>query len=66
MGSFVYLSCALPELWSLKKQKWLIFLFSADGSKKSVTVWAIYLSASERSYLALSKNARDCWLLSYH
>ena len=25
-----------------------------------------YLRASERSYLALSENAMDCWILSYH
>ena len=35
--------------------------FCANESKKSVTVWAIYLSASHRSYLAISK-----WVLSYH
>ena len=28
------------------------FVFSADESKKSVTVWVEYLIASERSYLA--------------
>ena len=41
-------------------------VFSADDSKNSVTVWANYLSASERSYLALSENAMDYWVLSYH
>ena len=35
------------------------FVFSADGSKKPVTVWAKYLSAPERSYLVLSENAMD-------
>ena len=35
-------------------------------SKKLVTVWAKYLSTSERFYLALSENAMDYWLLSYH
>ena len=29
---------ALNELWSLKRQIWLIFVFSADGSKNLVTV----------------------------
>ena len=53
MGSFVYLSRLLPELWSLKCQKWFIFVFSADASKKSVTVWTKYLRASEKTYLAL-------------
>ena len=40
--------------------KRLIFVFSADDSKTSVSVWA-----SERSYLALSENAVDYWVLSY-
>ena len=40
--------------------------FSADDCKKSVTVWKKYLRASGRSYLALSENAKDCWILSYH
>ena len=29
---------------------------SANDSKKLVTVWAKYISASERSYLVLSEN----------
>ena len=44
----------------------LFFEFSAAASKKSVTVWTKYLRASERSDLALSENAMDCWILSYH
>ena len=32
------------------------FVFSADASKKSVTVWTKYLRVSERSYLAFSEN----------
>ena len=40
------------------------FVFSADTSQNSVTVWTKYLLASERSYLALSENAVDCWILS--
>ena len=39
------------------------FVFSADDCKKSVTIWTKYLRAS---YLALSENAMDCWILSYH
>ena len=42
------------------------FVFSAYTTKKSVTVWTKYLRASERSYLALSENAIDCWIPSYH
>ena len=41
-------------------------VFSADGSKNQVTVWAKYLSASGRSHLALLANARNCWVRSYH
>ena len=33
MESFVYLSCFLIELWSLKCQKWLFFAFPIDDSK---------------------------------
>ena len=31
-----------------------------------VTVWAKYLSEFKGSYLALSENAMDYWILSYH
>ena len=41
------------------------FVFSTGDSKKSVTVWIKYLRTSEKSYLALSENAMDCWILSY-
>ena len=43
-----------------------LFVFSADGSKKSVTIWAKYLTGFERSYLALLENAMDYWALSYN
>ena len=65
MGSFVSL-CLLPELWSLKCQKWLFYVLSAGYNKKPVPVWATFLSASERSYLALSENDMDYVLRSYH
>ena len=42
------------------------FVFSADDSKKSVTVLAKYLSSSERSYLVPSEKVMDYWILSYH
>ena len=35
------------------------FVFSADYSPKSVTVWGKQLSSSERSYLALFENADE-------
>ena len=40
--------------WSIKKG-WC-FVFSSDGSKKSVTVWAKYLSAPQKSYWVISGN----------
>ena len=42
------------------------FAFSADGSKKSVTLWAKYLIAFERSNLVVPENAMDYWVMSYH
>ena len=50
----------MSELWSLKCQKWLIFVFSADDSKKLVTVRVTFLSAPEKPYRVLSEN---CMLL---
>ena len=41
-------------------------LFSADDSKKSVTIWAKYLSISKRFYLGLSENVMNYWILSIH
>ena len=35
------------------------FVFSAKYSKKSVPVWAKYLSASERSYLGFSRKCHE-------
>ena len=43
--------------WLTKCQKWLIFVFSEDDSKKVATIWAKYLSALERSFLALSDDS---------
>ena len=65
MDSFVYLCLAL-HLWSLECQKWLFFIISVDDSKKSITVRAKYLSASEISYLTILENAMFYWALSYH
>ena len=47
-------------------KKGSFFVFPTDASKKPVTGWRKYLLASERSYLALSENAMDSWILSYH
>ena len=55
-----------PQVMVIKMSKIAHFLvFSADASKKSVTVWTKYLRTCERSYLALSENAMDCLVLSY-
>ena len=40
------------------------FLYFPDDRKKSVTVSAKYLNVFERTYLILSENAMDCWILS--
>ena len=39
------------------------FVFSVDDSKMSRTVSAKYVGASERSYIVLSENSMDCWIL---
>ena len=42
--SFVYLSCLLPKLWSLKSQKWLIFcIFCWCQQKISLSLHKIFL-----------------------
>ena len=44
----------------------LFFVFSPDDTKKSVKVWAKYLSVSERSYLPLLEKIMGFWVLSDH
>ena len=39
---------------------------TAKKKKKTVTVWAQCLSASERFHLFLLENAIDYWIMSYH
>ena len=46
----------------IKISKMANFLMTA----KNQSVFAKYLNISERSYLDLSENARDYWVLSYH
>ena len=48
------------------KMSKIVFVFSADDSKKLVTVWVKYIDASEISYLGLLENHLDSWVLSYH
>ena len=47
MGSFVSLSYLLPSYghWNVENSSFSVF--SANNSKKLVTVWAIFLSASK-------------------
>ena len=47
MGPFVEVSSLLPELGLLKCQKWCLYVFSADNSKKLVKLWAEHVSATE-------------------
>ena len=60
MGSFVCLSCLLLSYGHGNVKSDSSFVFSANDSKASVTVWTKYLRAPERSYLVLSENAIDC------
>ena len=41
------------------------YVLSAEYSKKSVGLWARYLSEYERYYLALLGNAMDYWVPCY-
>ena len=51
-----------PRVMVLEMSKMNFLLMPA----KNRSQYMKYLRASERSYLALSKNAMDCWILSYH
>ena len=53
------------QIMVLKISKITHFLYTSLMTKK-VTVWAKYLRASERSYLAYPKNAMNYWVLSCH
>ena len=54
MGSFVWFSCLLTELWSLNCQK--LCPFFADISNKSNAIIAVYVYAFESSRFALLEN----------
>ena len=57
----------IPKVMVIRMSKnGSFYVLSAEYSKKSVPVWAIYLNASERSYLALLQNTMDYRVLSYH
>ena len=54
MGSFVWFSCLLPELWSLNCQELCFFCnFFAYVSKKPTADIAIYVYVSKSSRFAL-------------
>ena len=63
--SFLSLSGLVSKKRLLKCQKRLIFLFSANDSKKSVLICTKYLNRSLFKR-GLSEYAMDCWILSYH
>ena len=66
MGLFVLSPCSLPELWYLNFLKKCIFLqYYADLCKKSKSIKAIYIYASERSYYALSENGIVYYAITY-
>ena len=50
----------------IKMSQMARFLHFAGDSNKPVTVWAKYLSASEKSHLALLEIGMDHWVLSNH
>ena len=56
MESLVEFPCCLSELWSLNCLKSAFLQFFADLSKKSKSIKAIYIYASERSCYALLEN----------
>ena len=48
----------------MSKMVHLLFFLLMPANHQSQFGENIYMS--ERSYLALSKNTMDCWILSYH
>ena len=57
-GSFVSLSCLLPELGSFRVTNSSFFVFSADGSKKVVTTWTKYLMQQKNLIESFQKMAQ--------
>ena len=50
-----------PRIMVIKMSKITHFMyFLLNTAKRSVLVWTSYLSASERSYLALLENIMEC------
>ena len=66
MGLFVHFSCLLPDLWSLKLSKKVHFLkFCADPSKKSKSIKAMYIHATERFCCTLTENGIVYYAMTY-
>ena len=66
-NGLIYLVTFSPAFMVIKMSQIAHFLyFLLMTTKKPVTVWAKYLSASEKSHLAILENAMYCWVLSYH
>ena len=65
VSCLVIIFSLLPKLWSLNVKNDIFFVFSFDGSRESVTVWAKYFCVPGKFYLAL-ENTMNYWFLSYH
>ena len=66
MGSFVWFSCLLPELWSLNCQKLCPFcIFFANVSNKSRVVIVVYVYTPESSYFELLENGIGYYAMIY-
>ena len=55
-----------PWFMVIKMSQMARFLHFAGDSNRPVTVWTKYLSASEKSRLALLEIGMDHWVLSNH
>ena len=66
MELFIHFPCLLPDLWSLKLSKKVHFLkFCADLSKKSKSIKAIYIHATERFCCTLTENGIVYYAMTY-
>ena len=63
MGLFVYLSCLLPDLWSLNVTNGYFFVFSADDSKRLVRVGAKAFKLARNILLSSFRKWYDYWTL---
>ena len=63
MELFIHFPCLLPDLWSLWSLHFL--KFRADLSKKSKSVKAIYIHATERPCCTVSENGIVYYAMTY-